>query len=267
MTTKSTTLQAVAAPTLRLSTNRKTCTTARLKPSGQWAPVPNSVGFSRETCTPHLTEICESCYAAKLERIYPAIGRVMRDNYAAIAPYRGKPAQLAELFAVLLDQSAAAQRLAGVTQPTFRWQWDGELAFPAHAQAISRAHEMRPDIAGWVYTRAHRWAHYFRMRETGAPPENLAVFLSVDRDNLRSARRAAARYEWLRYAFTGDSWDECNELAAKMTEPRGLKCPELTGRVPLNSEGTGAGACTVCAHCLPNGRGNVRFSTGKDSPR
>lgn len=257
-----------APPTLRLSTNRKTCTSARLKPSGQWTPAaPNAFGVSRESCEPHLTPFCESCYAARLEKIYRGVRDLMSDNYAAVMAYRNRPDALAEMFAALLDTSAAAQRLAGVAAPIFRWQWNGDLAHETHAYAIARAHEMRPDVAGWVYTRAHRWAHRFRLASTGRPPDNLAVFLSVDRDNLGSARRAVARHPWLRLAFSGDSWEETTALAGALEQSRGLRCPELTGRVPLVDPETTAGACTTCAHCLPGGTGNVRFSTGKDAPR
>lgn len=256
-----------APPMLRLSTNRKTCTHARLKPSGDWAAVPNSFGLARESCEPHKTDFCHGCYAAAIDRRFPAVGRMMADNYAAVMAYENRPDELAEMFAALLDESAAAQRLAGVRAPLFRWQWDGELAHETHATAIARAHEMRPNVRGWVYTRAHKWAHRFRLPSTGRPPETLSVFLSVDRDNVQSARRAIARHPWLRLAFSGDSWDETAELAQAMGERRGLRCPELTGRVPLVDPETAAGACATCAHCLPGGTGNVRFSTGKDAPR
>lgn len=259
---------APAVPAMRLSTNRKTCTHARPKSKpGQWAPVPNAFGLSRESCAPHKTEFCGECYAAKIEKMFPAVGRLMADNYAAVMAYENRPDELAEMFAALLDQSAAAQRLAGVTAPTFRWQWDGELAHESHATAIARAHEMRPDVRGWVYTRAHRWAHRFRLPSTGRPPETLSVFLSVDRDNLGSARRAVARHPWLRLAFSGDSWEETTALAGALEQPRGLRCPELTGRVPLVDPETQVGACTACGYCLPGGTGHVRFSTGKVAPR
>lgn len=259
---------APAVPAMRLSTNRKTCTHARPKNKpGQWAPVPNAFGLSRESCAPHKTEFCGSCYAAKIESMFPAVGRLMADNYAAVMAYENRPDELAEMFAALLDQSAAAQRLAGVTAPTFRWQWDGELAHETHATAIARAHEMRPDVRGWVYTRAHKWAHRFRLPSTRRPPETLSVFLSVDRDNLDSARRAIARHPWLRLAFSGDSWEETTALAGALEQPRGLRCPELTGRVPLVDPETQVGACTACGYCLPGGTGHVRFSTGKVAPR
>jgi hypothetical protein len=257
-----------APPRLRLSTNRKTCTSASYRPASEkWEPVPNAFGVSRDACEPHRTPFCEACYAARIEKVYRGVRDLMGENYAAVMTYRNRPEELAEMFAALLDTSAAAQRLAGVTAPTFRWQWNGELCHETHAQAISRAHAMRPGVTGWVYTRAHSWAHAFRLRDTGEPPENLAVFLSVDRDNLRSARRAVARWPWLRLAFSGDSWEETTALAGAMEQARGLKCPELAGRVPLVDPVTTMGACTACAHCHPTGTGNVRFSTGKDAPR
>lgn len=269
MTTKTRIPVAPAAPVLRLSTNRKTCTHADPKGNApnQWRPIANAFGLSRESCADHRTEFCAECYAATIDQLFPSVGRMMTNNYAAVMAYERRPDALAQVFAALLDQSAAAQRLAGVTAPTFRWQWDGELAHQSHATAIARAHEMRPDVRGWVYTRAHKWAHRFRLPSTGRPPETLSVFLSVDRDNLSSARRAMARHPWLRLAFSGDSWDETSELAQTMSQPRGLKCPELTGRVPLVDPETQVGACTACAYCLPGGTGHVRFSTGKDAPR
>ena len=259
---------APAVPVMRLSTNRKTCTHADpASTPGQWRAVANAFGVSRESCGPHRTAFCDGCYAAAIDTRFPAVGRMMADNYAAVMAYENRPGELAEMFVALLDQSSAAQRLAGVTAPTFRWNWDGEIAHQSMATAIARAHEMRPDVRGWVYTRAHKWAHRFRLPDTGRPPETLSVFLSVDRDNLGSARRAIARHPWLRLAFSGDSWEETQALAGALDQPRGLKCPELTGRVPLVDPETQQGACTACAYCLPGGTGHVRFSTGKVAPR
>lgn len=256
---------ATAPPVMQLSTNRKTCTYAKAKASGGHAPVANAFGCSRDSCL-NKTEFCANCYAARIDA-WPSVARVMNNNYAALMAYKDRPVgELAEMFGAMLDTSTAAQRLAGVDAPTFRWFWDGDICYGNVARAISLAHETRPNVRGWVYTRAHLWAHRFRLASTGAPPETLAVFLSVDQFNIESAKRAAARWPFLRFAFSADSWAETEQLAQQMNQPRGLKCPELTGRVPLVGD-DGRGACTACAHCLPTGAGNVRFSTGKEAPR
>lgn len=264
-----------AAPLMRLSTNRKTATYCRPKSGGNWDPIPNAFGLDRTSCEPHKTPFCESCYAEKIERMFPSVGRLMAGNYAAVMEYQNKPAELAEMFTALLDQSAAAQKLAGVPADAvaFRWLWDGDAAHETMFTALARAHAARPEIAGWLYTRAHKWVHRLRLPETGRPPENLAVFASVDRFNVASARRAAARHPWLRLALCGDSWAETAELAGEMGTGRGLRCPELTGRVPLVNSETRQGACAACRYCLPGAAGAagqahpVRFNTGKVGAR
>ena len=246
-------------PALKLSTDRKTCSDAQRDPHKGWRPIPNAFGLGRESCEGR-TPFCEKCYAENVERRFPAVGRLMANNYAAVENYRGDAPGLTRQFLTLLDESAALQRRAGVDRVTFRWQWDGDLAHDAHAQAIARAHDARPDILGWLYTRRLDLVH--RLRIGDAPPENLAVFLSVDRWNAAKARQVADRYPWVRLAFCGDSWDECRDIARGMKVARGLRCPELVGRIPLVTD-DGRGACTACAYCHPTTRGHVAFSTTK----
>ena len=118
-----------------------------------------------------------------------------------------------------------------------------------------------PLVKFWVYTRNFDVVRYLKA-------QNLYVYLSTDIDNWEWAKRTKNANPNVMYAFNGLTWADTQQVAELCEEPRGLKCPELTGRVDLVewSEQTtkqgkhiGEGACTVCEYCT-HGKGNVRFS-------
>ena len=246
----------------KLSTDRKTCTHAKWeKGKKRWKAVPNAYGHDRESCIAR-TPFCEDCYAASSE-IWPAVRTLLAHNWRLVQSYEGRPNALAERFTAMVGRSIDLQRKAGVLEPVFRWMWDGELAGPTMATAIRKTAIAHPDCAMWIYSRRPELLRWFVDPTTGEPPANLAVFLSTDRDNVDRMRKAAKRWPWVRLAYSGQDWDETRTLADQAGEKRGLKCPELTGRIPLTND-DGVGACADCRWCLPGGdmgkRGHVAFA-------
>jgi hypothetical protein len=140
----------------------------------------------------------------------------------------------------------------------FRWFWAGDIPGRNFAVAMRTVALLYPDTTFWVYTR-----NYDAVPSLG-PVGNLAVYLSVDRDNVYAAIPVKAAHPWVRLAFCGDTWDETADLAALFVgERKGPRCPELTGKIPLlvwGDEGTGRGACVECGMCL-TGINNVRFAS------
>lgn len=257
---------------LKVSSDRKTSTHARWRSGAQrWEPVPNAYGHARASCVGR-TEFCTSCYAENLER-YPTVSALLNHNWQLVQRHLGNVDTLAGMLSEVVARSVEQQTAAGVEFPTFRWHWDGDIPSSAYASAIRRVAVAFPEVRFWLYTRTLSAVSRFATGTPRTTPDNLAVYLSVDRFNVRQAKLVHRRHPWTRLAFCGDSWEETENLAASMGTRKGPRCPELTGRLPMvvpTGDGVGVGACTACAHCLPGGvaeRSNVRFSTGKDSPR
>jgi len=223
----------------------------------------NSFALSATRCKEeYKTSFCDNCYAAALER-FPTIHNALEHNWAVIEPHLHSITGLVDLLRPIIDESVA-QKLKRDVPPekwTFRWFWDGEIPSKAFAQAMSVIAREYPLVKFWVYTRNFDVVRYLKA-------QNLYVYLSTDIDNWEWAKRTKNANPNVMYAFNGLTWADTQQVAELCEEPRGLKCPELTGRVDLVewSEQTtkqgkhiGEGACTVCEYCT-HGKGNVRFS-------
>ena len=270
-----TTIAAQPAPVpLKLSTDRKVCTHARWTDSKGWTATGNAYGHDRESCVGR-TDFCVSCYAAQAE-IWPGVRNLLAHNWTTVRDHLADADTLTALLCEVVADSVRRQTRAGVDRPTFRWQWDGDIPSAAFAAAIRRTAAAFPTVEMWLYTRTFTAVHAFATGSPRKPPPNLAVYLSIDAHNVLPAKRTHARHPWTRLAYCADSWEQCDELAAVMEAKRGPACPELVGLLPLvvpdlENPKLGRGACDVCRHCLPTtgdeSRRNVRFSTGKTTPR
>ncbi len=226
------------------------------------------------------TEACRSCYAANLETVFPAVGRMLARNTEKVATLEaaGDVATLAEALGGVLDshylEACRRAKRDGVPLErlaAFRAHWDGDFVGPNYAKAMVEAWRVRPHVSGWLYSRQPA-ALLILARSEGL--EHVALYYSADRYN------AAEVDAWLpvlgervHVAALSDSHAGAVELAAglgRVARP----CPETAKRFPLvmaptgraadslEVGQTGRGACNACGLCI-EGRGSVAFSTVK----
>jgi|TARA_R110002020_G_scaffold140728_2_gene312418 hypothetical protein len=224
----------------------------------------NSFALSASRCKEeYKTSFCDNCYAASLERFLPTVRNALEHNWQVIEPHLHSYAKLVELLNPIIEESVS-QKLKRNVPPekwTFRWFWDGEIPSAAFAKAMSVLARKHPLVKFWVYTRNFDVVKHLKA-------ENLYVYLSTDIDNWEWAKETKKSNRNVMYAFNGLTWADTQQVAELCEEPKGLRCPELTGRIDLvqwSEETTaqgkqiGEGACTACEYCT-HGKGNVRFS-------
>jgi hypothetical protein len=110
-----------------------------------------------------------------------------------------------------------------------------------------------PTVQFWAYTRSFHLVSMF------ANVPNLTLYLSVDKDNLTEAMATYDANPWVMLAALGETFEDATELLVAMGV-KGVRCPEITGALPLiSTEGSACGRCGLCI----NGRNNVKFSSSK----
>jgi hypothetical protein len=92
--------------------------------------------------------------------------------------------------------------------------------------------------------------------------DNLALYLSVDADNLARAEQVAADHPSVRLATLADTAGQGRAMLREAGRTGGA-CPAVMGRIPL-VVGTGhaMGACARCQLCV-KGKANISFSISK----
>lgn len=256
-----------AAPTLSLSTDRKTSPFATWEVGKRrWVPMANAFGTTSGppevggTCT-GVTDFCGSCYAAA--NPWPAVHTLLARNAAALAACGDDVGAMAALLGDAIDAyrvgHAKASAKAGRALPlTFRIHWSGDYFSTAYAHAWRRVVDANPDISFWSYTRSFTPANNVVPILAGSA--NHAVYVSVDAGNVAAARRVLKRHPDVRPAFCADTWEATEALAARFPgHARGPRCPELTGKLPMVNP-DGVGACEACGLCV-HGRNSVRFAS------
>jgi hypothetical protein len=202
-----------------------------------------------------MTDACENvCYARRTERVFTTAGALVMHNWMLL-----KDATAAEQF-VLLDQAVETFRDQAWKYDAplvFRIHWDGDFFSLQYAKAWAKVIKYNPDVRFWVYTRSFvPGSNYIRaFKGLG----NLSLYLSVDEDNVKHARKVTEKHPWVRWATMGRTFQDSADLV--VGQPAGPPCPEQTKRVPLVHD-DGRGACVACGLCI-DGNLNVRFSTSK----
>jgi len=247
----------------KLSTDRKTAFFAR--PKGDvvtnGSPDPNTFGLpiGRAWSCKDATDWCEDvCYA---DSPWPTVKALLHHNWDMYQRNKHSVHGLVGMLRPLIEESRRWARKREEAH-VFRWFWAGDIPGQNFATAMRVIAGLYPDSTFWVYTRNYDVVPILEPTRWPAV-DNLAVYLSVDRDNVNAALVAKSRNPWVRLAFCGDTWEETEDLAALFEgERKGPRCPELTGKIPLlvwGAEGTGRGACVECGMCL-TGINNVRFA-------
>lgn len=265
------TLTAVAAPTLRLSGDRKVSPLVRQQGSKQAVLVSNAFGLSsgRDGSCGDATDVCEAlCYADAIENLFKASGRLVAANYAALSACGDNIDAMVDLLTPMVDQFVKESSKRNVAEHVFRIHWSGDFFSVAYALAWRAVAELYPDVQFWVYTRSYRTIHAAHVLDD---LPNVALYLSVDRDNVDAAADVLPTlHTSVRVAALGGTYAEAQTILDRLGRSRAPKCPENAGTVPLvttmNRRGkpavgeNGQGACIACGLCV-YGRKDVLFST------
>ncbi|MBR50686.1 MAG: hypothetical protein CMA83_03850 [Euryarchaeota archaeon] len=223
--------------------------------------VKNSFGLPAIKSCYGSTEWCEEiCYALALQKAWKTVDNFLAGNWQAVEPHLTDADALTDLLAPLVEEVIRqyVKREIPPEEWVFRWFWNGDLPTEQFATAIRRIAVRYPEVQFWMYTRSFSFVHRLK------GPDNLAVYLSIDPDNVKAAVKTERKHPWVHLAFCADTWEDTEELAAAFPHRRkGPKCPELTGKVPLvvwGEDRLGRGACVECGMCI-KGVNNVRFAS------
>lgn len=243
---------------LRRSTDRKTATLAT--PNGKQAAISNAFGLpsGQDFSCPGATSVCSKvCYAGKLERLFPGMRAVMLANWEAIkdASYFEMRAMLGEMIAEFVADCNRRNAF-----PAFRIHHDGDFFSRDYAQAWADTVRAFPNVQFWVYTRS--FTPGINVTDIIADIPNLAVYISVDTDNMRYARTILDEFPSIRLASLMQTSGEAAGMIRGIREDNrpGATCPENVKRIPLIT--TEGGACFTCGLCV-EGKADVRFAIGK----
>jgi hypothetical protein len=243
---------------LRRSTDRKTANLAT--PNGKTPAIANAFGLpsGRAFSCPGATSVCESvCYAGKLERLFPGMRAVMLANWDAIkdASYF----EMRDMLGVMIAEFVADCDRRNAF-PAFRIHHDGDFFSRDYAQAWADTVRAFPNVQFWVYTRS--FTPGINVTDIIADIPNLAVYISVDTDNMRYARTIIDEFPSIHLASLMATSGEAAGMIRGIREDSrpGAKCPENVKQIPLiTREG---GACFTCGICV-TGKADVRFATKK----
>lgn len=235
---------------LRRSTDRKTANSAT---AGANVRIANAFGLlsGKANSCPGATSVCESvCYAGRIEKQYKNVHSVMSDNFDLIrsVDLSGK----ISLLSAMIDEFRA-ECVKYDAPMEFRIHHDGDFYSLDYAIAWRRVIRANPDIQFWAYTRSHRVVPML------ANEPNLALYISVDRDNAEMSASMLRTFPRVRAAVLAETQAEAAIIMREIGRRRpGASCPENVKRIPLiTSEG---GACHSCQLCVV-GKSDVRFSS------
>lgn len=215
---------------------------------------PNSFGLPPVDTCPGKTDYCEQdCYA--IESTYrTATDEKLIRNMETLTEDPTVEGMEKKLLALMDLYTKRADTLGiGPDERYFRIHWSGDFFSVDNAEAWRRVIVAQPDIKFWAYTRSFQ-------QDANVVPilagiENLQLFLSVDFQNVDTAKQALEEHPDVRVAYLVDYGEDARELAEILGRTqRRLPCPEnmkdLNGkrRVPIIS--AAGGACSVCAECL-----------------
>lgn len=194
----------------------------------------------------------QTCYMAKITRIYKNVGKVLLENTLAL---EGKTKEemtvmLRGLVQVFIYNSKGEDLY-------FRLHYSGDFFSQAYAEAWADVIKEFPQVQFWGYSRS-----VFKDGTDYVQPllgiKNLTFFLSCDPDNFGLMQEFFEKHKennpQLGMAWMGDT-------APDAEKHRWVKCPEITKKVPNTDK---AGACSKCRLCVDNYKvrvKNIQFLT------
>lgn len=241
---------------LKRTNDRKVTNAANA--SGKVGIVANSFGLPSGNAfsCPGATSVCAKvCYAGKLEKIYKGVRGVLIHNWELINSVSviGQVSLLANMIDEFRKDSV--KRNAPLV---FRIHWDGDFFSESYAMAWANVIKRNPDVQFWVYTRSFTDKLNVVPILGGIP--NLALYLSVDDENVRYANVVREEYPGVKLAYLSDTFENAKPVMLELTGKPGAKCPENAGAIPLITKD--GGACVSCGLCV-FGKADIRFATSK----
>ena len=221
----------------------------------RWVPtVANSFGLPAHKSCPGETDFCKGCYAAGTENM-AGVGAAMQRNFDSLL--RAETVDgMEELLSEMIDRYVDQANSKGVRDidRIFRIHWDGDFFSVDYAKAWARTIQKFPQIQFWAYTRSFVESVDVVPELVGI--ENLALYLSVDENNVDAAHKQREKYPSLQLAYCAEDYDRAEKLV-QGEEPS--ICPENIGKYALMERGRGA--CTRCTWCFKkDGTRDVIFS-------
>lgn len=214
----------------------------------------NSFGLPAGVSCPGMTSLCgKVCYAKKIERMpyLKAVRDNLRHNWDLLkdATFSEMVVLLAEMIGEFRDDCEK-----GNIKKQFRIHWDGDFFSKEYAAAWAAVISGFPDVQFWAYTRSFEFVSEFN----GLP--NLALYLSVDKENISAARNTWVAFPFVKWAYLDETMASAGDVLKTETGRPGAKCPENIGAIPLIENRVGA--CISCGLCV-KGKADVRFSISK----
>lgn len=220
---------------------------------GKQAKIANTFGLpaGRDYSCPGMTSVCERiCYAGRLEKVFPSVGRMLMRNWAIV-----KQAKLNELTDLLNDMivSFKTECEKNNVEKLFRIHWDGDFFSLLYIIAWRRVILKHSDVQFWCYTRV----------ATAVPAlynlPNLSLYFSTDEDNANTAKKLHEMYG-VKLAMLDETFEEASNKLKNIIDKPGTKCPENNKKMELITKK--GGACVSCKLCVKN-RNHVLFSIKK----
>lgn len=250
---------------LKLSSDRKVTTKARITPSGRTPLIKNAFGLPAHVSCPGATDVCrDTCYAFKLEKAYTGVRGVLQHNWDALQELGDDWVEMGKLLhQMVCEYDVQHEKVqAKYDEPipkSFRIHWDGDFYSEPYARAWAAVVKLHSDTQFWVYTRSFTPDCNVVPWLTGI--KNLSLYLSVDEDNKTWAKQIIKSHPSVMVAVLDNTFDEAKATSIELIGKKAPKCPEQTGRYPLVTDNE-QGACIECNMCV-NGVNNVLFSKTK----
>lgn len=235
----------------------------QLEPSLRFvASAPNSIGLPSEVTCPGSTSFCAAyCYGTSAEPqrgVSEGLERNLRLMHEAATT---EAITILYHEALTRYENFANRHRIPPNLRIFRHHWDGDIFSREQAQAITNTAHLHPGVKFWVYTRSFQEDYNYLPALMGVG--NLAVYASVDQDNIDVALQRAQEFGNLLFAYCGVDYAACRELEA-YANSRGRRptynsivCPENRSQQLVND--AGVGACVSCMVC-PDARRDIYFA-------
>lgn len=213
----------------------------------------NSFGLPAGLSCPGMTKVCDKvCYAKKIERMpYLKAVRVnLAHNWDSLQVSRDA---MVRLLDEMISNFVSECNAKGMDKK-FRIHWDGDFFSTDYAIAWATVISVHPDVQFWAYTRSFDFVgHFFGL-------SNLSLYLSVDSENIQSAKVTRRAFPFVRWAYLDTTMAMAADVVKDEYGRPGAACPENLGRIPLIVGKKGA--CVSCDLCV-TGKADVRFAVLK----